>query len=76
MCWQGQSSLNPYQTYYTNTMVDPDGIGDSYSPYNKPYGVMSWLRDADPIGDFFMIVDADMTFHRYSRMLSSTCYGV
>jgi len=50
--------------YYTKTNVDPEGIGDDYSPYNKPYGVMSWLQDTDPVGDYFLIVDADMTFHR------------
>ena len=61
-------------------MVDPEDIGDSYSPYNKPYGVMSWLQDADPVGDFFMIVDSDMTFHRYNglheQLPSLTACGV
>ncbi len=56
--------MNPYQVYYTNTNIDPDGIGDNYVPYNKPYGVMSWLQDAQPAGDYFLIVDPDMTFHR------------
>lgn len=62
---QGQQSINPYQLYYTNTNIDPDGIGDNYIAYNKPYGIMSWLQDVNPAGDYFLIVDADMTFHRY-----------
>lgn len=62
--FQGQQSINPYQLYYTSTNVDPDGIGDNYVPYNKPYGMMSWLQDVNPVGDYFLIVDADMTFHR------------
>ena len=66
--FQGQQSINPYQLYYTNTNIDPDGIGDSYIPYNKPYGVMSWLQDVNPAGDYFLIVDADMTFHRYKLL--------
>lgn len=61
---QGQQSINPYQLYYTNTNTDPDGIGDNYIAYNKPYGIMSWLQDVNPAGDYFLIVDADMTFHR------------
>ncbi|KAL0019516.1 hypothetical protein WJX77_002120 [Trebouxia sp. C0004] len=61
---KGQQSVNPYQVYYTNTNVDPEGIEDNYVPYNKPYGVMSWLQDVDPAGDYFLIVDPDMTFHR------------
>ncbi len=56
--------MNPYQVYYTNTNVDPEGIEDNYVPYNKPYGVMSWLQDVKPAGDYFLIVDPDMTFHR------------
>ena len=56
--------MNPFQVYYAKTNVDPEGIGDDYSPYNKPYGVMSWPQDTDPVGDYFLIVDADMTFHR------------
>lgn len=56
--------MNPYQVYYTNTNVDPEGIEDNYIPYNKPYGVMSWLQDVKPAGDYFLIVDPDMTFHR------------
>lgn len=69
--FQGQQSINPYQLYYTNTNVDPDGIGDDYVPYNKPYGIMSWLQDVNPVGDYFLLVDADMTFHRYSHTLSA-----
>ena len=65
---QGQQSINPYQLYYTNTNIDPDGIGDNYIAYNKPYGIMSWLQDVNPAGDYFLIVDADMTFHRYFFM--------
>ena len=56
--------MNPYQVYYTDINTDPEGIGDRYVPYNKPYGVMSWLQDVQPAGDYFLIVDADMTFHR------------
>ncbi len=63
-CTQGQHTMNPFQVYYAKINVDPEGIGDDYSPYNKPYGVMSWLQDTDPVGDYFLIVDADMTFHR------------
>ena len=61
---QGQQSVNPYQVYYTETQRDPEGIGDDYIPYNKPYGVMSWLENVQPAGDYFLIVDPDMTFHR------------
>ncbi|KAL0028761.1 hypothetical protein WJX79_007135 [Trebouxia sp. C0005] len=61
---KGQNIVNPYQVYYTNTNVDPEGIEDNYIPYNKPYGVMSWLQDVKPAGDYFLIVDPDMTFHR------------
>lgn len=56
--------MQPYPVYYTDKVVDPDGIGDDYTPYNKPYGLMSWLDDAHPAGDYFLIVDADMVFHR------------
>ena len=56
--------MNPYQVYYTNPNRDPEGKGDDYAPYNKPHGVLSWLEDTDPVGDYFLIVDADMTFHR------------
>ena len=66
---QGKQSINPYQLYYTNTNTDPNGIGDDYLAYNKPYGMMSWLQDANPAGDFFLVVDADMTFHRYTWQL-------
>ena len=31
--------------------------------------MMSWLQDANPAGDYFLIVDADMTFHRYMLLL-------
>ncbi|DBA84311.1 TPA: hypothetical protein ACH3X2_006365 [Trebouxia sp. C0005] len=61
---EGQHTVNPFQVYYTKTNVDPEGIGDDYSPYNKPCGVMSWLQDKPPVGDYFLILDADMTFHR------------
>lgn len=46
-------------------------IGDDYLAYNKPYGMMSWLQDAKPVGDYFLVVDADMTFHRYMLLLGS-----
>ena len=56
--------MNPFQVYYTKTNVNPEGIGDDYLAYNKPYGVMSWLQDTDPVGDYFLILDADKIFHR------------
>ncbi len=61
---QGRQVVNPYPVYYAHTNVDPDNTGNYYTPYNKPYGVMQWLADAQPVGDYFLLVDPDMTFQR------------
>ncbi|QDZ17981.1 peptidyl serine alpha-galactosyltransferase [Chloropicon primus] len=44
---------------HRNYAVHPD-TGDAYPAYNKPYSVLSWLKEAEPEEDFIVFLDADM----------------
>ncbi|KAK9824315.1 hypothetical protein WJX72_009397 [[Myrmecia] bisecta] len=59
-----RAAFDPCPVYYTEDTPDPEHTGDSYSPFNKPWGLRSWLEHAKPEGDYFLLLDADMTFHR------------
>lgn len=47
---------------HRNYAVHPK-TGDKYAAYNKPYSVLSWLKESEPDEDYIVFLDADMVIN-------------
>ena len=47
-------------TYVHKNYATHPVSGDVYPAYNKPYSILSYLRDSEPEEDFIVFLDADM----------------